>query len=209
MAKTGLTDLYQIMRDQTVGMRQRINAAVSASRVEALSMPDEAPPEAIVFLRHVIDAEFDNGARFSPQFRRESAAAVSYWERRCKKAELTFGVPDLDEKRRAWRALINGAIRLHLSKVGRWPQDSRVLLGPNDPFEVPAADPETTLSALLLGGHNRQERRRRQRSIDERTPGVWSGTQEERRELIRPLARLAHQRLAQFDLADRGREVAG
>jgi hypothetical protein len=38
-------------------MRNRLNAAVSASRVSPLSMPGELEPEAIVFLKHVIDCE--------------------------------------------------------------------------------------------------------------------------------------------------------
>ena len=66
MAETAIGDLYDIMRDPASGLRQRLNAA---SRVERLSMPGESEPEAVLFLRSIIDAEHE-GSRFRVEYRR-------------------------------------------------------------------------------------------------------------------------------------------
>jgi hypothetical protein len=202
MAERALDDLYQIMADQSVGLRNRLNAAISASRVEPLSMPGEPEPQGVRFLRWIIETEGADGLRFSPQFRRESAAALAYYQRRAQKAQLLYNVADADERRETWRRILNGALRVHLGKHGHWPQRTDVLLTAADKIDVAGLpDPELVLSALLLGGGNRQERRRRQRTVDERVVALWSGTEEERRALIRPVAKAVHQRLLLFGLA--------
>ena len=150
-------------------------------------MPGESEPPAVVFLRSIVACEHA-GLMFRYDYRREAAAALSYWERRCKKVELQYSVPDEAERRTSWRRILNGALRIHLGKHGRWPADKRVLFSAVDEFELPACDPDLALSAL-------------RKAIDERVPGTWSGTEAERRELLLPLARLVHQRLAQFGLA--------
>lgn len=59
MAETrAIHDLYAIMSDGTAGIRNRINAAVSASRVEPLAMPGESEPPVVVFLREVVACEY-------------------------------------------------------------------------------------------------------------------------------------------------------
>jgi hypothetical protein len=78
MAETGLTDLLVIMRDRKIGMRDRLNAAVSASRVSPLAMSGEAEPPAIAFLRWLLAYKAADGEQFSPSFRRESAAAIAF-----------------------------------------------------------------------------------------------------------------------------------
>jgi hypothetical protein len=201
MAETGLADLLQIMRDRNVGMRDRLNAGVSASRVSAVAHAGEAEPEAITFLRWVISFVGQEGDQFSPSFRREAAAALAFWQRRVARSALQYNVAGVDEKRRQWRSLVNGAIRLHLARIGKWPERKDVLMGPDEALELPAADPEVVLSALMLGSSNRQQRRR-QKAIDERAAELWSGSETERAELLRPIARLAHERLQAFGLAD-------
>jgi hypothetical protein len=162
-------------------------------------MPGESEPEAVLFLRDIVGTEHE-GSRFRVEYRREAAAALSYWERRCKKAELQYNVPDENERRASWRKLVNGGIRIHLGKIGRWPQDKHILFGAGDEIDVAGLpDPDLVLSGLLFGG-NRPQRRRR-RAIDERTPAVWSGTEAERKAMLRPLAQLVHQRLKAFGLA--------
>jgi hypothetical protein len=181
--KDAIANLLEIMRDTTATPRDRLNAAVSASRVEKLQMPGEAPPESMQCLRGIID-----DGSVATNLRREAAAACAYFERRSKKAAIAFNVADLDEKRRQWRKLVNGGIRVHLGKIGRWPADKRMPFSAVDEFELPACDPDLALSAL-------------RKAIDERVPGTWSGSEAERRELLLPLARIIHQRLAQFGLA--------
>jgi hypothetical protein len=200
MAKPALDDLYDIMRDPASGLRNRINAAIAASRVERLAMPGEAMPEAVLFLREIVGTEHE-GSRFRVEYRRECATALSYYERRVAKMALTFSVADVDERRRQWRSLVNGAIRFHLAKIGKWPERKDILFTAADALEVPAdaADPEVVLSGLLLGSSNRQQRRR-QKAIDERATELWSGDESQRRELLRPIARLAAQRLQEFGL---------
>jgi hypothetical protein len=105
------------------------------------------------------------------------------------------------QRRRCGRAPceLAQARRIHLGKHGHWPRRKDVLFSAADTFELPPIDPDVALSALL--GRARQRSRRRQRAIDQRVPGVWSGSEEERRELLRPVAQIVHQRLAQFGLA--------
>jgi hypothetical protein len=201
MAKPALDDLYDIMRDGTAGIRNRLNAAISASRVERLAMPGEPEPPAVAFLRTIVAGQHA-GLMFRHDYRRESASALAYWERRCKRAELQYDVADADERRDSWCKLVNGGIRLHLGKIGRWPQDKHVLLTAADEIDVTGLpDPDLVLSALLIGGHNRHARRRL-RAIDERVPAVWSGSENERNALLRSLAKLVHQRLKEFGMAD-------
>jgi hypothetical protein len=192
--KPAISELYLIMHDSGASERDRINSAVSASRVEPLTMPGEEPPPAVKWLRKMVA---DLSAPTS--YRRECAAALAYWERRAKKVELTYNVADDIEKVRQWRSLVNGAIRLHLAQIGKWPERKDVLMGPDDLLEVPAANPEVVLSALLLGSSNRQQRRR-QKAIDERATELWSGSETERAEVLRPIARLAQQRLQEFGI---------
>ena len=162
-------------------------------------MPGEAAPPAVVFLRSIVAMEHA-GLMLRFDLRREAAQAVAYWERRAKRAELQYEVPDQTERRESWRKLINSALRVHLSKHGCWPAGKDMLLQPGDEFEMPATDPEIAYSAMMLGG-NRHQRRQRQKFLDERLPGKWTGDETERAELIRVIATAAHQRLLQFGLA--------
>jgi hypothetical protein len=68
------------MNDGTVGIRNRLNAAVSASRVSPLSMPGESAPPAVVFLRSIVECEHA-GLMFRYDYRREAAQALAYWGR--------------------------------------------------------------------------------------------------------------------------------
>lgn len=203
MAERALDDLLAIMRDQRVGMRDRINASISASRVSALTLPGESEPEAVVFLRWIID--FDGGQkgeRFSPSFRREAAAALSFWQRRAAKMALTYEVPDQTERAAGWRKLINGAIRLHLSEHDLWPARRDILLTAAEEIVDVASlpDPERVLSALMLPAGGNRHARRRLKAIDERLADIFLGTEAERLALIKPLALLAEARLAEFGL---------
>ena len=162
-------------------------------------MPGESEPPAVVFLRSIVACEHA-GLMFRYDYRREAAAALSYWERRCKKVELQYSVPDEAERRTSWRRILNGALRIHLGKHGRWPADKRVLFSAVDEFELPACDLDLALSALLSGG-NRQQSRRRRKAIDERVAAQWSGSEAERKKLLLPLAQLVHARLKEFGLA--------
>jgi hypothetical protein len=107
-----IADLLEIMRDATATPRDRLNAAVSASRVERLQMPGETPPECVQYLRSIID-----DVSVATNLRREAAAACAYYERRSKKAALLYNVADQDEKRRQWRGILNGCIRYHLGST--------------------------------------------------------------------------------------------
>jgi hypothetical protein len=193
--ETAISALLKIMRNETTSPRDRLNAAVSASRVERLQMPGEAPPASVQYLRDIID---DDSA--ATNFRREAAAATAYFERRSRKAALSFAISDVDAKRETWRRLLNGALRHHFWRHGRWPQDKALLLGQADEIDIVGLpDPEIVTAALLVPAGNRHTRRR-QRAIDEPvTTGVWSGTESERKEVLRPLARAVHARLAQFE----------
>ena len=199
MAEPALETLLDIVRDPASGLRNRLSAAIAASRVERLAMPGEQAPEGVLFLREIVGTEHE-GSRFRVEYRLEAGRALSYYERRTRKAELQFEVPDQAERRESWRKLINSALRVHLSKHGYWPAGKDMLLQPGDEFEMPALDPEIAYSAMMLGG-NRHQRRHRQKVLDERLPGKWTGDETERAELIRVIATAAHQRLLQFGLA--------
>jgi hypothetical protein len=196
MAKSALEELYDLMNDGVAGIANRVRAATAASRVEPLAMPGEDEPPAVVFLRSIVASQH-KGLMFHYDHRTAAATALSYWERRRTKAELQYAVADDAERTNAWRRLINGGIRFHLTQHNRWPQDKHILLTDSDAFDVPNTDPSLVLSALMLGG-NRQARRRLKRAIDEPVTGVWSGTEEERQALLKVLAQAMHQRLAEF-----------
>jgi hypothetical protein len=160
MAETRpIHDLDAIVNDGTAGLRNRLNAAIYASRVEKLAMPGETEPPAVVFVRSVVALEHA-GTMFRYDYRRESAAALAYWERRCKKAELQYKVPDENERRASWRRILNGVLCAHL---GKHPRRNDVLFKVSDTFEMPPCSPEVALSAILLGA-NSPQRRRRQKS---------------------------------------------
>jgi hypothetical protein len=196
MAETAIEDLYDIMRDPASGLRQRLNAAVSASRVERLAMPGETLPEAVMFLREIIGTEHE-GSRFRVEYRREAAAALAYYERRVKKAELQYKVADQDERLRQWRGVLNGCIRVHLGRRNLWPGRRDILFKPADPIELPPYDPELGLAALLYAGSRKAKR---PRAIDERSvPTIASDAQ--RIEILRSIAKVTHGRLKQFGLA--------
>jgi hypothetical protein len=189
-----LEDLYAIMNDKTAGIPARLRAGVAASRTERLAMPGEEEPPAVVFLRSIVNCEHP-GLMFHHNYRTAAAEALAYWERRCKRAELQYDVPDDTELRTKWRRILNGLIRAHLVTTQRWPRDEYFLIAADEPFTMPAGDPDTTLAALLLGGQNRHAKRR-QKAIDQPVAsGMWSGSEEQRLALIRPLAELVRQRI--------------
>ena len=113
-------------------------------------MSGEAEPPAIAFLRWLLAYKAADGEQFSPSFRRESAAAIAFWERKCRRAELQYSVADQDEIRASWRRIINGLLRRHLWAHNRWPRDKHVLYTEGELFELPPHDPELALSALLM-----------------------------------------------------------
>ena len=203
MAERALDDLYLLMADQSLRTRQRLNAAISASRVEPLSLPGEPEPPGVRFLRTIIETVHEGGAKFSPQFRRESASALAYWQRRAAMNALKYNVADDTERVMSWRRTVNGALRHHLWIHGNWPQRKDILFTAADELdELPAdIEPARILSALLINGGDRHARRR-QRSLDA-PAGVefWSGTESERLATLKPLARAVHQRLLQYGLA--------
>jgi hypothetical protein len=203
---TGLDQLYDIMRDPVSGLRNRLIAAIAASRVERLAMPGESEPEGVIFLREIVGTERE-GSRFKVEYRREAASALSYWERRCKKAALSFDVADQDERREKWRRVLNGLIRHHLHRRHLWPQRKDVLFGPNDHFEMPGDDPDRALNAILLPPANRHERRKRTIDDPGRTPVIGSET--ERLSIIKPVAEAVLARLRKFDLAPKVQHVDG
>lgn len=192
LPKSGLADLIQIMRDETIPLRQRITAGIAASRVEHLVAAGEAEPETIMFLRWITGDE-----QLSPQFRRESAQALAYWERRCHKAALQYAVPDADERMAKWRRVLNGLIRHHLWLHGRWPADKHILIGPDDPFETPPGDPDRMLAAILFPA-NRHARRKR--AIDDPGGLPIISSETEQRQLVEQAAEALRQRLSQFGL---------
>jgi hypothetical protein len=193
--KDAITHLLDIMDDENASPRDRLNAAVSASRCEQLQlMPGEPEPASVQYLRALLD-----DPEVPTNHRRESAAAVAYFERRSRKAMLAFDVPDDTQRITKWRRVLNGCLRFHLAQHGRWPADKRVLLGPNDLFEPPAGDPDRALNALLLPAANRHERRRR--AVDDPGGVASIGSEAERMSILRSIAEFVHQRLAEFKLA--------
>jgi len=156
-----LEQLYELMRDQHVNMRVRLNSAVSASRVEPLTMPGEEPTPAVAFLRNIIHVSH-HGTRYNPEWRRQAGAALAYYERRAKKAELQYEVPDQDQRRAGWKRNLDSLLRQRLQADGKWP-GSRAALA--QPFAIPNADPELAVSALLMSAE--QGTKPRQKAIDQ------------------------------------------
>jgi hypothetical protein len=160
----GLNDLYDLMNDQSISLRQRIYAAVSASRVEPLGLIGDEPP-AVVFLRSIVNFNLE-GKTYAAAHRHLAAQALAYWERRAKQAAIKFAVTDNAEQINAWRRITNGTIRYAIVKNNRWPQDKHSLITPNDSeFARPAYDPELVLNAILLPGEH--TKKRRAKAIDE------------------------------------------
>jgi hypothetical protein len=194
--KPALEDLYTLMNDLGVNIRTRLNAAISASRVEPLAQPGQPEPPGVEFLRNIISYRQGKLA-YRAEWRRMAGAALAYWERRAAKAALKFNVADHQEQRAEWHRILNGSIRRHLWAHHRWPQDKAALIGPDEAFEMPAHEPELGLSALLLPGE-RHNSRRRQTAIDEpEAPHIKS--QAHRRDILRDIAVVVQRRLAEFD----------
>jgi len=192
---TAVDDLLELMRDKTLSLRQRLNAAVSASRVERLQLPGEAPPESIKFLRWILDFRGQGGAQLDPAFRREAAAATAYYERRSKKNALQYDVVDLEERRRQWVRILNACLRHHLRQRGR-PLRQEMLFALADEFAAPPCEPERALIVLLQPAGGQQRSHRRLRAIDD--PGLpATATEAERHEIVRAIAGILQRRLAE------------
>lgn len=173
-----IANLLDIMRDTTASPRDRINAAVSASRVEKLQLPGDEPPESIAYLRSLLD-----NPTVATNFRREAAAACAYFERRSAKAALTFEVAETSEQRAQWDAIARAAMRARLSTSRAWPECRDLL--PSDRSETPAGNPDQAIAALLTTA--RQTGQRKRRAIDD--PGSPIITSErERRAAIKAVA---------------------
>jgi hypothetical protein len=177
-----IANLLEIMRDESASPRDRINAAVSASRVEKLQLPGEEPPESIAYLRAII-SDID----VATNFRREAAAACAYFERRSKKAALTFEVADLTEQQRQWANIANACLRYQLSLSGDWPQN-RNLLQQDAP--TPPTNPEVTIAALLMPVTRARSASRKRRTVDDPGGTPILNSERERRDAIRPIAKL-------------------
>jgi hypothetical protein len=181
----GLNDLYDLMNDQSISLRQRIYAAVSASRVEPLGLIGDEPP-AVVFLRSIVNFNLE-GKTYAAAHRHLAAQALAYWERRAKQAAIKFAVTDDAERIAAWRRINNGTIRYAIVKNNRWPQDKHSLIAPNDSeFARPAYDPELVLSAIFLPGEH--TKKRRAKAIDEPDKPII-GSENHRREILSTIAR--------------------
>jgi hypothetical protein len=162
--ETALEQLYQIMRDLAAPMRVRLNSAVSASRVEPLVTHGDKPPPAVSFLQHIIQFRKD-GKAYKADYRRTAGAALAYYERRAKKAELLYKIPNLDQRNNNTRRLLNSLLRQHLWAAARWPQDKHLLLGPAD--DIPDINPELAISALLLDAPNQSSPKAKQKAVDQ------------------------------------------
>lgn len=183
-----IANLIDIMRDETASPRDRINAAVSASRVQKLQLPGEEPPESVAYLRSLIDDPIT-----PTNHRREAAAACAYFERRSAKAALTFEVADLTEQQRQLDRIANAALRYQLTtRQGAWPIQ-RDLLQPDAP--MPPANPELPLAALLMPVTTTQHAKRKRRAVDDPGGTPIIGSQRERRAAILPVAKVCAQRL--------------
>ena len=208
MAETALDDLLALTRDPKVSTRNKLSAAISASRVSPLVLPGEELPEAIKFLRYIIDFRARDGSQFSAGFRREAAAGLAYWQRRAQKMVIEYDVSDQAELRVKWTRIVNGALRFYLNQRGLWPRRKDVLFDRDDLFELPAGDPDRTLMALQHPvAVNRHEKRRR--AVDDPGGPATIGSEAERLSIIRPIARLVLERLAKFGLAPKGQRVDG
>ena len=183
-----IANLLDIMRDEAASPRDRINAAVSASRVQKLQLPGEEPPESVAYLRSLID-DID----VATNFRREAAAACAYFERRSKKAALTFEVADLTEQQRQWANIANACLRYQLTASGDWP-DARNLLQQDMP--TPTTNPETTIPALLMPVTRARSTTRKRRAVDDPGGTPIINSERERRDAIKPIAKLCAERQA-------------
>ena len=180
-----IANLLAIMRDEAEEVRDRLNAAISASRVEKLQLPGEEPPESVAYLRILVD-DVDQPTRF----RREAAAALAYFERRSAKAALTFEVADTSEQRRQWTTIANAALRYRLTTSSTWPEN-RDTLGEAD---EPPANPDLTVAAMLMPARRQTARKRKALDDPGGTPAITS--ERDRRTAIMPLARICHERMA-------------
>ena len=180
-----IANLLQIMRDDSASPRDRINAAVSASRVQKLQLPGEEPPESVAYLRSLLD-DID----VATNLRREAAAAVAYFERRSAKAALNFEVADASEQQRQWVTVINACIRYELTtRPGSnrsWPEDRELLRQGDVP--TPATATEPTVAAILLPV-SRLAGRRRTKHIDDPGGMPIFASERERKAAIQPAAR--------------------
>ena len=201
MPEAAIDTLLELMADRTLSLRQRLNAAVSASRVERLQLPGEAPPASIVFLRWVLDFRGQGGAQFDPSFRRESAAALAYFERRSKKHALQFDIVDLTERHKQWVRILNACLRYHLRQRGQ-PLRQDMLFRNDDEFAAPPCEPERAMAVLLLPADGQQRSQRRLRSIDD--PGLPANVSEtERLQIVRAIALILQRRLAEATASPR------
>jgi hypothetical protein len=191
-----LDQLYALMRDGNVPMRARLDSAIRASRVEPLEMPGTEAPPAVLFLRNVMTYKYE-GKQYNGVLRSKAGAALAYYERRSAMAALKYNVADDSERIEGWRRVINGLLRRHLVKHRRWPQDKDALLGPDEPFAAPPYAPELGLSALLIAN---PRGRHRAKSVDEPESQVIR-SQGERDTVLRAIAHVMHNRLAQFGQA--------
>ena len=186
-----LEDLYAIMRDGTVGMRVRLNAATNACRLEPLALTGQAPPPAVRFLRNIVNFKHE-GKSYSADWRRMAATSLGYWERRSKQATLAFNVTDNTEQTNTWRRVLNGTMRYTLAKNRQWPDDRHNLITPNDTaFERPVYDPQLALNAFLLSGE-RQQKGRRKTAIDEPDKPTIANEQH-RRDILADVATITPQ----------------
>lgn len=184
-----IEQLYELMRDQSVNMRVRLNSAVSASRVEPLAMPGEDPPPAVAFLRNIIHASL-HGTRYNPEWRRQAGAALAYYERRAKKAELMYQVPDQDERNAAWKRNLDSISRQQLWGAGKWPDHSDLL---RRPYTTPACDPELAITAMLIPA---EQKHRRRKAIDQPV-NERVASSAHRLQILRSVAKCLQDRMAE------------
>jgi hypothetical protein len=176
-----ILNLLDIMRDESASPRDRINAAVSASRVEKLQLPGDEPPESIAYLRSLLDDQ-----DVPTNFRREAAAACAYFERRSAKAALTFEVADTSEQRKQWAVIAKAALRARLSTTSAWPDHRHLLRSTEQIHQPPTSSPELAIAAMLTAAHSQASQRKR-RAIDD-PGGPTINSERERRLAIRALA---------------------
>jgi hypothetical protein len=184
-----LEQLHELMRDQSVTMRVRLNSAISASRVEPLAMPGEETTPAVAFLRNILTLRH-HGKPYQATWRKEAAAALAYYERRARKAELQYEVPDQAERSAAWKRNLDSLLRQYLWTEGRWPHDKAALHG--DAWHALAADPELALAAILVPAE--QRRKTRQKAIDQPI-AQHINTDGQRQDILRHVANSLYQRI--------------
>jgi len=187
--QTALSQLYELMRDNSVSMRVRLNSAIRASRVEPLAMPGEEPPPAVAFLRNIMNFRH-NGQSYSAGWRSEAGSALAYYERRARKAELQYEVPDQEERIAAWKRTLDSLLRQRIWAKGHWPEDRDALA---IPFTAPECDPDLATTALIVPVEQ-QQRRVRQKAIDEPIAERISSNRQ-RLEILREVAVSLQQRV--------------